>query len=837
MGLNEADTRVKLIDPKLHDGGWKEESIVRDRPTTPGRIIDEEGNRRAGKKPDYVLLQSRSFPIAVVEAKDESHTALDGMQQAKDYAKDLDVLFAYSTNGRQIEEFDFSTNSQRTVEAFPAPEELWQRYVTQRLKNIRAEVTSNPLEVPLVFEKGKEPRYYQEVAVKRVIEDVLKGKNRVLLAMATGTGKTHVAFWIVWKLYKAGLVRRVLLVSDRIFLRNQAYNWFGPFGDARAVIAEGEVPKNRDIYFSTYQSLYSEAEGKRIFQLYDADFFDLVIIDECHRSGFGTWHDIMKHFSKAIHFGMTATPKRDDNIDTYSYFGSPAYSYSLGKGIDDGFLAPYKIHRIFTNIDKKGGLSLKDAVADGVRVYVPEEREPKDYYTSGEFEREILIPDRTTKICEHLAKLLEIYEPMQKTMIFCVTNEHAAQVAKELQNHFAGLGHSDYAVRIVSEEHDARELMEKFVDSDKLTPVVATTVDLLTTGVDAPCVHNIVLLRPIESKVLFKQIIGRGSRVDANTKKYYFRIIDYLNTTRLFDDWDYPEEIQGPPVPPGPNDWFLRGKVIDRENKDPVVNAAVTAFIGPNETAQTRTDSEGIFSFSNMPRNGVRVRITATGYVRQELNAETTEAAETILLVELRKEQPTKEKIRIEGLNVFISEETFVEIVEGKRLTKANYVEYSSSEIKKRAVNLSDLQRIWLNPSERKKFLEDLKAKSVSAEVLARLHEHPDADSFDVLAHVAFGAPIITRDERAQALINLKASFLDSFGPGAKEVLLDLLEKYRVAGVEEITPKVFEIPPFDKKGYILGIAKIFGGLDKLKKAIGEIQKGLYSDFGNSVGGK
>jgi len=825
--LNEADTRAKLIDPKLHESGWQEEMILRERSTTPGKIVDEEGNRRAGKKPDYILLYSPSFPIAVIEAKDESHSALDGMQQAKSYAQDLDVLFAYSTNGHEIEEFDFSTNTQRTVEKFPSPKELWERYANYRLKDVKVAPAMNPLEIPLVFERGKEPRYYQEVAIKRIIEEILKGKKRVLLTMATGTGKTHVAFWTVWKLYKSGLVRRVLYIADRLVLRDQAYNWFGPFGDARAIIGEGNIPKNRDIYFSTYQSLYSEVDSKRVFQLYDSDFFDVVIIDECHRSGFGTWHDILKHFSKAIHLGMTATPKRDDNINTYAYFGNPAYSYSLGKGIDDGFLAPYKIHKVFTNIDKEGGISLKDIETEGVKVYVPEEAETKDFYTTGEFEREILLPDRTVKICEHLAKLLRIFEPMQKTMVFCVTNEHAALVAKELQNSFSDLGYSDYAVRIVSEEPDAREILERFVDSDKITPVVATTVDLLTTGVDAPCVHNIVFLRPISSKVLFKQIVGRGSRIDPNTDKYYFRIIDYLNTTRLFDDWDYPEDLDGEAFPAGPFDWFLKGKVIDKETGDPVSNASVVVFLGPNQTAHTRTDEKGFFSFSGMPHNKVKVRITATGYVRKEFEAKPTKVVETSLLTELKKQVVAKEKIRVEGINVYIAEETYVEIVEGKTLSKAKYVEYSKEEIKKRVVGLGDLQRIWVNPKERARFLEELKARSVNPEVIARLIERPDADTFDLLAHIAFNAPIITRDERAKALVNLKSGFLESFGPEAKEVLLILLEKYRVAGVGEITPEVFGVPPFDKKGYVLGVAKIFGGLDKLKKVINEIQKGLY----------
>jgi len=830
--MNEADTRAKLIDPVLHKSGWSEERIARDIPITPGRIIDDEGSRRKGKKPDYILHYSSSLPIAVVEAKEEGKSALAGMQQAKDYARDLDVLFVYSTNGHGIEEFDFITNKQRTVPRYPTPDELWERYAGYRLKHIKGKPGKNPLTIDYHHTpRGKKPWYYQGVAIKNVIENVLQGKRRILITMATGSGKTYVSFQTVWKLYQSGMIRRVLYIADRIRLRDQAYNEFGPFGDARAIIGEQETPKTRDIYFTTYQSLYSGEEGKRIYEQYDRNFFDMIIIDECHRSGFGTWHDILKHFSNAVHFGMTATPKRDDNIDTYAYFGTPAYSYSMGRGIDDGFLPPYRIHKVFTNIDREGGLSLTDIETEGAKVYTPENVTIKEYYTTGEFEKEITLPDRTRKICEHLSKLLRILEPLQKTMIFCVSNEHAALVARELQNHFSDLGYSDYAVRIVSEESEVRTVLERFADSDKTTPVIATTVDLLTTGVDVPSVHNIVILRPIASRVLFKQIVGRGSRVDPNTDKYYFRIIDYMNATRLFDEWDYPEEIETGIGREGPRDWFLTGKVVDMETGQSIAGARVVVYLGKNEQTQTRTGEDGKFSFSNVPRGSVKTRVNANGYIRRDLEVETSEDTKSPVVIELKRQLPEKEIVKVEGLNVYISEETYVEVKEGTLLTKAKYIRYSHDEVRKQVVTLDDLRRVWINSDERKKFLEELKEKSVNPEVIARMLERPDADTFDVLAHIAFGAPIITRDERARALENLKSGFLESFGETANEVLLELLEKYRIAGVEEISrPEVFSVPPFDRRGYIMGVAKLFGGMDRLKDAIDDVQKGLYPEF-------
>ncbi len=414
--LNEADTRAKLIDPKLLNCGWTEDKIKRDVPITPGKIVDENGKRQKGKKPDYILYYNSSTPIAVVEAKDESKSALHGMGQAKNYAQMLGVFFAYSSNGHGIEEFSFIDNAQKTLDSFPTPEELYKRYIKFVFNE---EIKTDPLNYSIYsMPGGKEPRYYQEIAINRVIESILLGKKRILLAMATGTGKTYVAFQTVWKLIKSGYFKRVLYIADRNFLRSQAHNnEFAPFDKAREIIEEGKAPKNRDIYFSTYQALYSGDYKRRLYQEYPPNFFDMIIIDERHRSGYGTWKEILDYFGGAVHFGMTATPKRSDNIDTYAYFGNPVYSYSMGQGIEDGFLAPFQIYRIFTNIDKEG-LHLQDALHQGAHIYIPEEINIQDVYTLENFEREITLPDRTKKICEHIANLSNKFGPLEKTIIF-----------------------------------------------------------------------------------------------------------------------------------------------------------------------------------------------------------------------------------------------------------------------------------------------------------------------------------------------------------------------------------------------------------------------------------
>ena len=822
--LSEADTRAKLIDPKLRESGWTEDKIVRDVYITPGKIIDESGKRLKGKKPDYILYYSSGFPIAVVEAERESRSALDGMEQAKNYAKLLGVYFAYSTNGHEIEEFDFTTNQQRTLDRFPSPRELYQRYTAFKLKGA---AKLDPLHYPCYQGPGsKKLRYYQEAAIQRIVEAILNGRKRILLTMATGTGKTYVAFQVAWKLVKSGYFQRVLYIADRIFLREQAYNEFSPFGDARAIIESGSAPKNRQIYFSIYQALYSGEGDNKLYKQYPPDFFDLIIIDECHRSGYGTWKEILEYFDPAVHLGMTATPKKSDNIDTYAYFGEPVYSYSMGQGIEDGFLAPFQIHRIFTNVDKDG-LHLREAIHQGAQVYIPEEMEAKEVYTLEDFEKEIVLPDRTAKICEHLASLLDKFDPMQKTIVFCVNMEHAAQVAKELQNRFSHLGYDDYAVRIVAEEYEVQELYEKFRSSESRTPVVATTVDLLTTGVDIPSVKNLVFLKPISSKVYFKQHIGRGCRIDETSGKYVFRIIDYVNATRLLDEWDYPSGVEVKVVE-GPFDLSLRGYVFHAETNVPIQGAKVVAQVGPNIQRIARTDERGYFILERLPHSPVTLHISKGKFRSRQMTITPSEEMGPVL-IELKPEKPRREKIIVKGVEVYVAEETSISISStGRTLTDAEYVEYSREGVIKRAATLGDLYDIWLDRERRRKFLEELIGESIIPEVLAGILKTPDADTFDVLAHVAFGAPLLTRDERARAFLNKKRQLIDALGSRAREVMLALLDKYRIGGVEQITrAEVFRLPPFDRLGYLRGVAEIFGGMDKLKQAISMLERGLY----------
>ncbi|WP_246167942.1 EcoAI/FtnUII family type I restriction enzme subunit R [Thermosulfurimonas marina] len=832
--LNEAETRAKLIDPKLHESGWSEELIQRELKITEGRIIDEYGNRKEGVKPDYILFLERYFPIAIVEAKDESKHHAAGMQQAKRYAEMLNVPFAYSTNGHKIEEYDFITKQQRTLDKFPSPQELWERYSLWKFnKTLPFNKEENPLLYPYKIVRNKTPRYYQIAAVKNVIEAFLNGKKRILLTMATGTGKTEIAFWITWKLYHTHKVRRVLYIADRIMLRDQAYNRFEPFEGKREIIKEGKASQIRDIYFATYQTLYSEKNGKRLYQEYPPDFFDMVIIDECHRSGYGRWKEILDYFKDAVHFGMTATPKRDDNIDTYAYFGTPVYVYSLGQGIEDGFLAPYKIHKIYMNIDKKGGISLTDIASEGAIIEAPEETEIKDFYSVGEFEREIILPDRTEAMTKKLAEILKIYGPTEKTIVFCVTKEHALDVVKILQNELAyditstGINADDFVVRIVDEEPNAIELAQKMADPESQTPVIAVTVDLLSTGVDIPPVKNIVFMKPIASKVLFKQIMGRGSRISEDTDKFYFRILDFVNATRLLDPWDMPPEEYIPDILEGPFDYFLKGKVVDSEDGTPIANAKITAKLGVNMVKPARTDENGEFIIDGCPHSPIKVKVEAKDYKPREVSVDPTPFKDKIaVVIELKKKRPKEGKVVIKGINVYVEEELYVE-VEGEKLNKARYIEYARENVKKKVLTLDDLRKIWIDKESRKRFLEDLKAKSINPELIAQLLDRPDADAFDIIAHVAFDAPILSRDDRAQALLNEKQQFLNSFNETAKRVLLNLIEKYKIGGIDEISTEALTTPDIEKIGKLKEIIDSFGGIDRLKHTLENISWSLY----------
>lgn len=881
---NEADTRATLIDPKLKVAGWTENQITRehfyqrDQQYTQGRVIlvGDRVRRGEARKVDYLLRLSDAFPIAVVEAKAESEAAEAGLEQAKRYAKDLGLDFAYATNGHKIIEFDFSTNSSREIAQFPSPHEVWNRWrqnanpmhvlrVAEPPAEYGAGKRSNPLLHPYCPEAvcGKRPFYFQEVAIREVVKRLLLGRKRVLLTMATGTGKTFVAFQVVWKLVKSGWLQRlhlecparILFLADRVVLRDQAYNTFAPFADGTSeprLKIEGHRPNlTRDLYFGIYQTLWSpDNRGRRLFEKFPPNFFDLIIIDECHRSGFGTWWDILDHFGSAVQLGMTATPKQEENIDTYAYFCAeepevtidpdhpergtwwpPAYQYSLGRGIEDGFLATYKVHRVRTTVDATG-LHLEDAAEQGAEVFVPEDVAPREFYTTPQFEREITLPDRTRAMVRHLAGLLRRFGKTDKTMIFCVDMEHARLVARLLQDEFGPeTGLSNYAVPIISEEgEEGRRALEAFADSDKPAPVVATTAELLSTGVDVPSCRNIVFMKTLSSPILFKQIIGRGSRLDPGTDKYWFRIIDYTGATRLFDEWDRPP-VPPPQPPTGPQTAILEGMVRHAESEDLIVGARVSVRTGPNsQQGPIMTDENGRFRFERLPAGELQLIVSATGFAGRTIGVETVGGETSKVDVLLKPTRKKSGKIRVEGLEVTIADEAvFVIEATCEQLSLQQYRDYTRRHILDRAPTRQDLRAVWVNSARRHSFLKELRNSSIHPEVLAEVLGQPEADAFDLLCHIAFGSPIRTRNERAEAFRNREQRFIQQHTEVARRVILELLDKYRVGGIEQLEPEVFGVSPFREWGGAVKISRAFGGPDELGHSLKEMKERIYAE--------
>ena len=896
MLLNEADTRAQLIDPKLNRAGWTRTQVTREqyyRPDwayTAGKIVlrGDKAEREAPKRVDYLLRYTDSFPIAVVEAKEEAKEAVSGLTQAKDYARDLGLAFAYATNGHQILEWDAFTNQSREVDRFPTPDELWQRWQSnlkveradlKRIDELRpiykpdlaAARRHNPLLHPYAAidtTRGKEPRYFQEAAIKEALLRMMRGQKYILLTMATGTGKTFTAFQLAWKLLKSGWLRhqkddqpgRILFLADRVVLRDQAYNAFGPFAnntsDPRFLLdGQKKLSLNRELYFAIYHNLWAhDSQGRRLFEAFPRDFFDLIIIDEAHRSGFGTWREILDYFGSAIHLGMTATPKQDENIDTYAYFCReeelqpvnpddpasehvrlPAYRYSLGQGIEDGFLATYKVHRIRTNIDKEG-LHIQEALEKGAELFVPEAAEVRDDYFTQQFEREIRLPDRTAALVHHLASLLRRFGPMQKTIVFCVDIPHAQEVARLLNIAFSELGYGDdYATAIVSEEGEAgRRRLEQFQDSDKPLPVVATSAELLSTGVDAPAVRNIVLMKTLVSPILFKQIIGRGTRVDPDSGKLWFRIIDYTGASRLLDpQWDKPPSATQAPKAQAEQNATVTGTVCLAETHEVLVGASIALLVAPNDQrGPILTDSEGQYRFENLPVGELTIIASGPRLLRRQVKVTTEPYLETICNIDLKPQGATKTgKLTLKGLEVIIADEaTFIVKGMDEPLTLERYLDYTRDKIAGFVPSWNKLRAIWQEADQRKLFLEQLAQSSIHVEVLADVLNEADADHFDLLAYLAYHKPLRTRAARAQDFRQREEPWLTAQEAQAREVILALLEKYELGGLKEMTNAgVFRVSPFREMGEVRGVINRFGGdAQRLRNAVDEIQRRLYA---------
>jgi type I restriction enzyme R subunit len=779
----EADTCRKFVVPKLQAAGWDNDphSIAEQRTITDGRIVPVGKGfvRKPPKRVDFLLRYRRDFDLAVVEAKAGYKTAADAVQQARTYAEMLDLKFAYATNGSDIIEIDYFAGTETRVADYPTPDQLWQRY--QQGIGLTKPQSAEQLLAPYNHTQAKSERYYQQIAINRTVEAILKGQDRLLLTMATGTGKTFVAFQICWKLWSSRWNRtgehrrpRILYLADRNILVDQPKDGlFAAFGDARYKIESGEVVQSREMYFAIYQALAEDERRLGLFKSFPPDFFDLVIVDECHRGSArddSSWRAILNYFSPAYQLGMTATPLRDDNRDTYVYFGNPIFEYSLRQGIEDGFLAPYRVHRVITQWDAAGWRPNRDELDRYGRAI------PDDEYQTKDFERVIALRARTQAIAHHLAEFLKKTDRFAKTIVFCVDQEHASEIREALINLNSDLvaQHPDYVCRVTSEEGQiGRGHLSRFQDVETKSPVVLTTSQLLTTGVDAPTCKNVVLARVVGSMSEFKQIIGRGTRLRDDYGKLWFNIIDYTGSaTRLFAD----PSFDGDPT-------RITEEVITEEGETTTITETVTEEDEPAET-------------------GPEVIEPPTGEPR---------------------------KFYFDGGQVEVVAHLVHELdPNGRQLRVVRYTDYAAEAVRTLSPSAQDLRARWANAEQRNEIIQALAERGVSFEELAEQAKQPDADPFDLLCHLAFNAPLRTRRERAQRLRQERKDFFEKYSPEAREILDELLEKYAQHGdAQFVLPDVLHVPPISQHGQPGEIIRLFGSPENLRQAVNDLQVILY----------
>lgn len=785
MPLNEADTCRTYVLPKLYSAGWEDAQISEQKSFTDGRIVIAGSRpiRRPQKRADYILRYRRDFPIAVVEAKAVYRTSGDGLQQAKEYAQILGLKFAYATNGTSIVEHDFLTGLETELQDFPKPSELWARL--RAAEGITEEVGDRLL-TPYYHLSGKSPRYYQEIAINVAVQAILQGKKRVLLTLATGTGKTVVAFQICWKLTNSLWNRtgehrrpRILYLADRnVLIDDPKDKIFAPFGDARHKI-EGEAVKSREMYFAIYQAIAKDERRPGLYREYPRDFFDLIIVDECHRGSArdeSNWREILEYFEPAFQLGMTATPLRQDNRDTYRYFHNPLYIYSLRQGIDDGFLAPYRVHRIVSTVDAAGWRPTPGELDRYGREI------PDALYGTPDFDRLIALKARTEAIARNLTDFLKKSDRFAKTIVFCVDQEHAEEMRRALNNCNADLArqYPDYVARVVSDEGDiGRSHLGRFMELETTTPAILTTSQMLTTGVDVPTCKNIVIVRTVNSMTEFKQIIGRGTRVRDDYGKLFFNILDYTGSaTRLFAD----PEFDGDPVQVTEEEMGADGETIG----EPTV-------IEEQEPVQPE----------DLP---------------------------PVPPLTFNDEPVARRKLYVDTGAVEIAAHLVYELdADGRRLQVKKFTEYTGESVRSMYPSAAELRARWSNAEERAAIIAALEAKGISFEELAEVSKQPDADPFDLLCHVAYSAPIRSRRERAASVRADRKAFFEKFTNGPREVLDELLQKYVEFGTAQFQiPDILKVPPISQHGNVVEIAGLFGGPDELRQAVGELQQLLYA---------
>ena len=768
--LNEAEICDAFITPAIIGAGWDQRTQIRREYTfTAGRVIvrGKLGSRGKKKRADYLLFYQTNLPLAVVEAKDNSHPVGGGMQQALGYAEALDVPFVFASNGDAFLLHDrtgqsFPIEKQIGLDEFPSPDELWRRYRDWKgLDGEADKLVRQPYYADLA---GKEPRYYQRVAVQRAVEAITRGQRRVLMVMATGTGKTFSVFQIIWRLWKAEKVKRVLFLVDRNILADQTVtNDFKPFGPVMTKVRNRDMDPSYEIYIALYQAVSGNEEEKNIYRQFSREFFDLVVIDECHRGSAreaSAWREILDYFEPAIQLGLTATPKETTEVSTLSYFGDPIYTYSLKQGIDDGFLAPFKVVRLDLDRDLQGWRPPAGMTDD-----LGEEIEDR-IYNQRDMDRVLVLNERTRRVAEKVVAYMLETDPYGKTIVFCENIDHAERMRSALVNEVAKClpqeagNAAKFAVRITGDSEDGRLALDDFIHPERRYPVIATTSKLLTTGVDARTCKLIVLDQRIESLIEFKQIIGRGTRIHEDAGKFWFTIMDFKRATELFADPDF----DGEPV------------VVESDNGDSITSDVAEA------------DGDDVSDTDDSTVEG------ATRFV-------------------------------VSGVEVEVVAERVQYYSKDGRLITESLADYTRKTVQAEYATLGEFLQRWSAADRKAAVIDELSEQGVFFEAL-RERVGRDLDAFDLICHVVYGQPPLTRRERAESV--KKRDVFTRYGAQARAVLDALLDKYAdegLASVEDLG--VLRVQPLSDLGTPLELVRHFGGRNEYIAAVQELAAAIY----------
>ena len=791
--LSERDICTKFITPAIIKSGWDKDSQIREEVSfTAGKVIvrGKLVSRGKGKRADYILYYKNNIPIAVIEAKDNKYSVGAGIQQAIEYAETLDIPFVFSSNGDAFLFHDRTVDLGKKeielpLDKFPKPQELWEKF--KKFKQIEDTETEKVYtqNYHKDISSNKEPRYYQRIAINRAVEAIAKGQDRVLLVMATGTGKTYTAFQIIWRLWKAKKKRRILFLADRNILVDQTKSQdFAPFGDKMTKITKRHIDKSYEIYLALYQGITGNNEDKDAYKEFSKDFFDLIVIDECHRGSAkddSAWREVLDYFSSATQLGLTATPKETKEVSNIEYFGEPIYTYSLKQGIEDGFLAPYKVIRPIINIDMDG-LKLPQGTIDKYGNEIPDEE-----FNVKDFDKKIVVDERAELVAKRITQYLKNNNRYDKTIVFCTDIDHAARMRQALVNENPDMvaENSKYVMQITGDNNEGKKELDNFIDPEVTYPVIATTSKLMTTGVDAKTCKLIAIDSNINSMTEFKQIIGRGTRLRPDYGKWYFTILDFRGVTRLFEDKDF----DGEPVQ------IKDVKETEEMPKD----------------EQTKEEIKEILNGLTEEETVVEVPIN-------------------IDIIDI--ENPTK-KFYVNGIEVVqVGERVQYYGKDGKLITES-LVDYTKKNLKARFATMDDFIKKWSEADKKSAIIDELIEQGVMLDELREEFKQKtgkDLSVFDLICHVTFDTPPLSRKERAQKV--KKRNYFAKYSKKAREVLNALIDKFSDEDIEEIENReILYFQPFDEIGTPVEIIKEFGGKAKYEEAIKELEKELFSDDG------